>query len=58
MLSLRDGVVKVLMSTYDFTIDDAEEMVAASVIEDAEIWHDEAIADNVAKYLATEKDQA
>lgn len=56
MSELRDAVVKALMSTYDMNVDDAEELVAKSTVEDGEIWHEDATPENVAKFLATEKD--
>lgn len=56
MSELRDAVVKALMSTYDMNVDDAEELVAKSTVEDEEIWHEDATPENVAKFLATEKD--
>jgi hypothetical protein len=55
MSELRTAVVTALMSTYDFTIDDAEETVAKSVVQDEEIWHDGADASEIAKFLASDE---
>ncbi len=56
MTELRIAVVTELMASYEFTMDEAEETVAKSVIEDVEIWHAEANAGDIAKFLASDED--
>jgi hypothetical protein len=55
MTELRTAVVTELMSIHDFTIDEAEEAVGKSLVEDEEIWHEEADPKEVAKFLASDE---
>ena len=52
--NLKNAVVKFLVSDYDLTMDEAEEMVSESTLENPEMWNDNAEAKDLAKYLASE----
>ncbi len=57
MTELRTAVVTELMGMHGFTIDEAEEAVAKSTIQDEEIWHEEANAVDVAKFIASDENE-
>jgi len=54
--TLKDSVVKLLVSKHDFEVEEAEEYVEDSVTKNPDLWHDDAEAEDLAKYLATEDD--
>lgn len=53
---LREAVVTLLVVSHDFEAEEAEEAVAASIEKDIAMWNENAVADDLAKYLATEED--
>jgi hypothetical protein len=53
---LQESVSKVLIASYDFTIEDAEEAVTDSVADNPDMWNENADAESLAKYLASDGD--
>ena len=58
VLVLNDDVVKLLMSEYDFLLEDAEEAVDESVKTKPDYWNENASAEDLAKSLATDDDES
>ncbi len=54
--SLMSDVTARLVSTYDYTLEAAEEAVSASLEQDADMWHSDADVSDLAKYLAESED--
>jgi len=54
--TMKSEVVKLLVSNYDFTLEEAEESVEDSVKENDEIWNENASAEDLAKYVASDGD--
>jgi hypothetical protein len=51
---LKETVMKLLQTEFDFTVDDAEEAVTDSVADNPEMWNENADADSLAKFLASD----
>lgn len=54
MQELKDAVVKLLVSNYDFLLEDAEISVDESVSDNPDMWTEKAEAEELAKYLASD----
>lgn len=54
---MKDSVEKLLVSDYDFTLEEAEETVNESFAADTNevIWHENADPKDLAKYLASDE---
>lgn len=52
--TLKDSVVKLLYSVYDFLWEDAEIKVEESVKSNPDLWHQNPDPDNLAKSLASD----
>lgn len=52
---LEDAVIKLLVSNHDFDLDEAEEKVETSVVENEDMWNENAVPEDLAKYLASEE---
>jgi hypothetical protein len=57
MTEMQQNVTKLLMTKYDLTINDAEEVIEESLIEDKGMWHVNAEAEDIAKYLASPENE-
>lgn len=55
--SLKAAVVKLLMSDYEFLVDEAEELVENSVDNNPDVWNENAEPADLAKYLASEDEE-
>lgn len=51
---LKDDVVKILMTRHSFLVDDAEEAVKESFEKNPDMWSENADADQLANYLASD----
>lgn len=54
---LKGEVTTLLVTHHDFTIDEAEEAVNASFDEREDLWHENAEAKDLAKFLASDDDE-
>jgi len=54
LVTLKDEVVKLLMSNHDFSIEEAEEAVKDSTTSHPDMWNENADAGNLADFLASE----
>jgi len=54
--ALKDEVTKLLMTKHDFSIEDAETKVQGSLYDSANMWNDNADANQLADFLASDDD--
>lgn len=54
---LKDSVTKILITSYDFTVDEADDTVNDSAAAKPELWHHNSDPNDLAKYLAEEDDE-
>ena len=54
---LKDSVSKILVTTHDFTIDEADEAVEESTTAKPELWNHNSDPNDLAKYLAEDEDE-
>lgn len=52
---LKDDVIKLLVTTYSFEMDEAEETVENSMSNSPDIWNENAEAEDLAKFLASDE---
>lgn len=57
MQELKDSVIKTLVSDHEFLIDDAAQAVEDSVVQEPDMWNDNADAKDLANYLAEAEDE-
>lgn len=57
MENLQDQVTALLVSQYDMLIDEAEDVVKASIAEDGSMWNDNSDAEDIAEFLASDDDE-
>ncbi len=55
MNDLKAEVGKILIANYDFQMDDAEETVNSSFETSPEMWNENAVAEDLAKFLASDE---
>lgn len=55
--NLKDTVTKILVTRYDFTVDEADDVVNDSVVAKPELWHHNSDPADLAKYLAEDDDE-
>jgi hypothetical protein len=51
---IKDSVVKILVTEYDYLLEDAETAVDVSMGQDPEMWNEKSDAKDLANYLASD----
>lgn len=54
---LKDSVSKVLVTVYDFTVDEADDAIDESVASKPDFWNENSEPNDLAKYLAEDDDE-
>ena len=53
---IEQEVRKLLVTKYDFTLDDADSLIIDSCNKNPEIWNENAVAEDLAEYLVSDSD--